>query len=475
MSINADATLVGAAMKMGQALVPADTSKIFQQQFQALGEVHKAKVKMLTAGIKDGLTVLQKKVDAVEFQKGFDQLSKDFLTNSGDYMKKHYESGKGPDQDSVDYAKKEFEMDIKGPLEELLNMPGERTYEQKAQIKQLERNAMSWKEENNNSLGFLRIAADDIANGNVDYKQSFSKVNEETGDNEYDPNMSGLYTQVAHPGINLSSVGVRVGRNESGQRGYFYDPNVNRTLQNKNLLSGQGDTYSTPNEKDLVFIPEEELFNGIVRKDKNVVIGIADIQMGVLEGFNKMVENKLIPDGQGGYIESKSRVLKTKKYSDISRVTEKSYLDVIMAPYNKDENGNNTTKRNVKTGLIYMSNNDIEVGGKLINYNEDSKLNPNITTLTYSALGLAEPGLSAALDKNDDGALDVDELSEQDQLLIHKKLMNPQTDEEVRVAAGELARYFNLQTQDLANEKRSNAVVENAASSEKNKSIKIEF
>ena len=224
-----------------------------------------------------------------------------------------------------------------------------------------------------------------------------------------------------------------------------------------------------------MFIPEEELFNGIVRKDKNVVIGIADIQMGVLEGFNEMVENKLIPDGQGGYIESKSRVLKTKNYSDISRVTEKSYLDVIMAPYNKDENGENTTKRNVRTGLIYMSNNDIEIGGKLINYNEDSKLNPNITTLTYSALGLAEPGLSAALDKNNDGLLTGDELSEQDQLLVHKKLMNPQTDEEVRVAAGELARYFNLQTQDLANEKRSNAVVENAASSEENKSIKIEF
>jgi len=461
MAIQADATLVSAAMKMGQALIPADTKKIFQDQFKALGETHKAKAKMFTAGIQGGLTVLQKKVDAVKFQKGFDQLSKDFLTNSGDYMKKHYESGKGPDQDSVEYAKKEFEMDIKGPLEELLNMPGERTYEQKAQIKQLEKNAMAWKEENNNSLGFLRVAADDIANGNVDYKQSFSKVNEETGNNEYDPNMSGLYTQVAHPGINLSSVGVRVGRNEGGQRGYFYDPNVNRTLQNNNLLSGQGDTYSMPNEKDLVFIPEEELFNGVVRKDKNVVIGIADIQMGVLEGFNNMEENKLIPDGKGGYVKSKSQVLKTENYSDISRVTEKSYLDLIMAPYNKDENGGNTTKRNVKTGITYMSNNDIEIGGKLINYNEQSKLNPNITSLTYTQLGL-----SGAEDTNGIPGLQADELMEGDIDLIHKRLMNPQTDGEVKIAAGELARFFNLQTQDLANGKRSNAIVETSKTAE---------
>lgn len=389
---------------------------------------------------------------AVEFQNAFDKISSNLLTNSGDYMKNHYESGKGPDVDAVEYARMEFEIDIKNPLEELLRLPGERTYEEKQEIKQLEKNAMTWREENNNSLGYLRAAAEDIANDNIDKNQSFAKIDESTGNSVYDANKASLYTQVSHPGIALSSVGVKVARNDKGQRGYYYDPNVNRTLQNYNLLSGQGDTFAAPADEDLVFVSEDELFGGIVRKDKDVVLGIADIQMDILEGFNEMEETRMISDGQGGYTKSKSSVLKTENYGSISRITEKKYLDFITAPYSKNEDGSNRAKRNIKTGLIYMSNNDIEIGGSVINYNEESKMNPNITSLTYAQLGL-----SGAVERNGIPGLQADELMKGDLEQIHRKLMNPQTDEEVKIAAGELARFFNLQTEDLANQKRANA------------------
>jgi len=68
---------------------------------------------------------------AGEFQSAFDKISSDLLTNSGDYMRSHYESGKGPDVDAVEYARKEFQETIKNPIEELLKMPGERSYEEK--------------------------------------------------------------------------------------------------------------------------------------------------------------------------------------------------------------------------------------------------------------------------------------------------------------------------------------------------------
>ena len=97
-----------------------------------------------------------------------------------------------------------------------------------------------------------------------------------------------------------------------------------------------------------------------------------------------------------------------------------------------------------------MSNNTIELGGKPINYNEESKKNPYITTLTYASLGL-----SGAIDVDGNGFLDANELiSQGDRDVIHNKLMNPQTDEEVKIAALSLAEFLNLKTEALFNAER---------------------
>jgi signal transduction protein with GAF and PtsI domain len=55
--------LVSAAQKMGQALVPSDTSKMFQEQFRALGKMHKAKMEGLKTGVKVGSKIAQKSID----------------------------------------------------------------------------------------------------------------------------------------------------------------------------------------------------------------------------------------------------------------------------------------------------------------------------------------------------------------------------------------------------------------------------
>tara|TARA_R110000823_G_scaffold97222_1_gene211352 strand:+ start:576 stop:956 length:381 start_codon:yes stop_codon:yes gene_type:complete len=69
MAIQANATLVSAAQKMGQALVPADTSKMFKEQFEALGKMHEAKASMITGAITSGLDVLQTGIDNKKAKK----------------------------------------------------------------------------------------------------------------------------------------------------------------------------------------------------------------------------------------------------------------------------------------------------------------------------------------------------------------------------------------------------------------------
>ena len=85
MAIQANATLVSAAQKMGQALVPADTSKMFKEQFEALGKMHEAKASMITGAITSGLDVLQTGIDNKKAKKAelAKQKARNVVTNMG--------------------------------------------------------------------------------------------------------------------------------------------------------------------------------------------------------------------------------------------------------------------------------------------------------------------------------------------------------------------------------------------------------
>ena len=452
MSIKADATLVNAAYRMGMASVPPDTSRIFQNQFRALRDMHRSAVEGMKSVIEAGTTMLEKKGQADEFQRSYDQLSKDFLKNSGEFISRHYKNGKGPDKDTVEYAKQEL-VDIKEQIETLRNMPGTRTPEQNEQLKALEKNVATWREENNKTLGLLTAHGDMHASDLVDDNQSFMITDPVTGEQKVDSNMRGLYTQIIHPGIPLSSVGIKLGRNEKGQRGYYYDASVNRTLQTAEITSPDGDGTSQTEIKpgSMKFISEEELFGMVVQKDLAVVNNIADrISEGFMSSDLSRETKSFVKDPKTGrLVQSKTIEPEVKTYDDITLKGKEDFYNIITATHNVDENGVRT-KRDIRAGLHYLQNNPIQVGTAMLNYNEDSKSNPNINTLTYSQLGLSGKGI----DKNNDGRLSGDELTEEDRDIIHQRLMNPRTPEEIEIASRELADYFDRQTRDQFNKRR---------------------
>ena len=452
MSIKADATLVNAAYRMGMASVPPDTSRIFQNQFRALRDMHRSAVEGMKSVIEAGTTMLEKKGQADEFQRSYDQLSKDFLKNSGEFISRHYKNGKGPDKDTVEYAKVEL-VDIKVQIETLRNMPGTRTPEQNEQLKAMEKNVATWREENNKTLGLLTAHGDMHASDLVDDNQSFMITDPVTGEQKVDSNMRGLYTQIIHPGITLSSVGIKLGRNEKGQRGYYYDASVNRTLQTAEITSPDGDGTSQTKIKpgSMKFISEEELFGMVVQKDLAVVNNIADrISEGFMSSDLSRETKSFVKDPKTGrLVQSKTIEPEVKTYDDITLKGKEDFYNIITATHNVDENGVRT-KRDIRAGLHYLQNNPIQVGTAMLNYNEDSKSNPNINTLTYSQLGLSGKGI----DKNNDGRLSGDELTEEDRDIIHQRLMNPRTPEEIEIASRELADYFDRQTRDQFNKRR---------------------
>ena len=53
-----DATLVSAAFRMGQSRVPADTSKIFQAQYRAIGNMYTSNMRNFQKLIEQGTKTL---------------------------------------------------------------------------------------------------------------------------------------------------------------------------------------------------------------------------------------------------------------------------------------------------------------------------------------------------------------------------------------------------------------------------------
>ena len=61
--------LVNIAYKMGQALVPSDTSKLMQAQFQALGKTYESQMEGVKTGVKVGSEIWQKSIDEKNAEK----------------------------------------------------------------------------------------------------------------------------------------------------------------------------------------------------------------------------------------------------------------------------------------------------------------------------------------------------------------------------------------------------------------------
>jgi len=86
-SMGPNTALLNMALKMGQALVPADTSKMFKEQFEALGEMHKAKANMITGLVTSGLNALQTGIDKKKAKKAENKADAEYYGSAEDKAK----------------------------------------------------------------------------------------------------------------------------------------------------------------------------------------------------------------------------------------------------------------------------------------------------------------------------------------------------------------------------------------------------
>ena len=131
MAINADATLVNAAYRMGMANVPVDTSGIFKQQYEALAGIHAAKGQMVESAIKGIGGVLEQAVtttfqikdakDSREWWKRRGDLSMNYLSDNAQNWDTHWENKRQiVDTDTLEHAEEEITA-IKSKIEALEN------------------------------------------------------------------------------------------------------------------------------------------------------------------------------------------------------------------------------------------------------------------------------------------------------------------------------------------------------------------
>jgi len=460
MAVKADATLVSAAFKLGESNVPHDTSQMFKEQFEALEEMNIAKMDMF-GDIGEAAVVVAEKIDQnKQFMEGRDNLVKDFKTNIAEYDRQRDERGGGPDEDTIAAQQKMLE-EVKEQIETLRDAPGVRTPEQTKQLRQLEKSVLAWRDENNKEMTRLKVNSYNLATDNVDHKQSFeTEIDFLTGKEKGEPgfltgkkvidhNKSMLHTQVSSSAIRLSDAGITVGRNEKGERGYYYNDRIDRVKQQAEILAG---TYVPNPSLNNAFITADELFGGVVLKDKSLqtdAIGIMGESAGLATAADYAIE---IDPITGNKTKSKNKKLLYKDYDSAAPGQEEKIYNRIMATHEAGKDGELGEKRDVKAGIRYMSNNDILLGDNKFNYGEDSLKNPAITTLSYSKLGL-----SGSVDENNDGTITGDELSDADKKIVHNRLMNPETAAEVEISARELAKYLDMQARDQFNKTRKQA------------------
>jgi hypothetical protein len=89
-----------------------------------------------------------------------------------------------------------------------------------------------------------------------------------------------------------------------------------------------------------------------------------------------------------------------------------------------------------ETNLLDLFSRDLTIGNSKRNYKKDLLQNPAINALTYSSLGLDK-----SVDKNNDGVISSDELSEEDRAVVLETLVNPRTIAQKEAAISEFSNY----------------------------------
>lgn len=487
----ADATLVSAAYKMGMANVPADTSKTFMRQYEALAGIEVAKINMQQQNVQSVAALAMKGIDAyakvktaerqeerdTEFDSGFIDLARSTIQEKGKNWSNYKENGQVADQTTIDHQKKKLEV-IKEELIRLKKL-AKGNPENLAKIAQLEKNVIKWRDQTNKNVSDFKVHSELWLNDDVDISNSFKFLNPKTGIEEFSPQMGFVYNSVMDPTVDLKDAGITP-EERNGREGYLfdsrqdrlaleykmskasmlgYDPKANTGLNRYDKGAGYGGKKIrlAQDRSKLSWISRDELLSMVKKKDKDLPLELNGHMTEILlsmGGDNRKTGQK-IDNGDGSFTYDKSKLkYNINAYSDIEARSEAEFYDIIMAPTTTV--GKKQVSRDVKGGIAYISNNEITLGNTRINYGEMKQKDFNIDVAVINQMGIGSDIFTA--EELKDGKIDAAELEKHlgAKKEIFKVIFNPQTKEETEVAAREIAKFFNLQTKTKANSDRGN-------------------
>jgi hypothetical protein len=490
----ADATLVAAAYRMGMANVPADTSKTFMRQYEALANIEVAKIQMqgdiiksvgdlAETGIKAYTQVKiakrQEKRDD-EFDSGFIDvvdLVKSTLQEKGKNFSNYKENGQVADQTSIDYQKKKLET-IKEELTRL-KKSAKGNPENLTKIAKLEKKVIKWRDQTNKNVSDYKVHSELWLNDDVDMNTSFNVFNSKTGVEEFSPQMGFVYNSVMDPSVDLNDAGITP-EERNGREGYLFNPKQDRLAleykmskasmlgydpkakpglnrDDKGAGYGGGKIRLAQDRSKLAWISRDEMLSMVKKKDKDLPLELNGKMTEILlrmNGDNGKTGQK-IDNGDGSFRFDKSKLkYNINAYSDIEARSEAEFYDIIMTPTTTV--GKKQVSRDVKGGIAYISNNEITLGNTRINYGEMKQKDFNVDIAVINQIGIGSDIFTA--DELEDDKIDAAELEKHlgAKKEIFKVLFNPQTKQETEIAAREIAKFFNLQTKIKSNDDRGN-------------------
>ena len=317
-------------------------------------------------------------------------LAVDGITNTSD----HYNKGGGMNNGHFEAADLAMTT-IKNKIYNIINQKSISTEDIKSKSK-LQKDAVQLKENLIDMKALVIKTANAYNESHVNPDLSFMGF----------PNEQMLIKQVMDPKADLQKLGIRAYWRD-GELHYDYgDSQMFREYASNNNVEVDEEA---PEAQPTKTIAATKLFNMAVLKDlksENDINGV----------ISKAGENAIETLGN-------TKKLINPDFSRVEASLKNDFRNILEA---KDAN------------LQDIFTRDVMIGTTKRNYKKDLEANPEINALTYADLGLTD-----SIDKNGDGVLSSDELTDNDKAVIIETLTNPRTSEQKEAAILEAEKYYN--------------------------------